>query len=1305
MRNFFLSIILVLTALQPLSAEKKSYSISEKEGSEGSTTILYLDSEDRLWIGSWSGIIRFDGCVCKRFSMAQNGCAHLGNNGIMDFHEQSPGVYWVTTLSGVDLVDENSDESFQFLYDRNGSYLQVPPSLDISSDGNDVFVASAGVLYHYDQRSCSMQEIRIPGIPSEQIWHIFCVRESELLVLTYDHTLYGVQYRILDDCSFVVSDMFRVLENEAFLSARRSDDHIYLCSTDKTFDFNCRDCSISAGVEIPFNWNSPVFEKIDDSNALIAYKNFMYAIDFAGSKCIPVPSYGGKDVTDLCIGPQNILWIASNDEGVTAIYDDVLSFGDNSLAEQFGRSVGTVESIIEDECGDIYMGTSLGGICCPGRNLLLTSADGLSSDMVRGVSLVNGGFFVLTSTGIDFVASGDGAPRIYNLAPLTIASRSMYVDRACRTIWVESYGAGMQSLRYERQGCAYRIVGSEYLQPDSGENVTAILADSDPEYLIVGTNGHGVRRMHKKTGAMSDFEWSRPLAGEGYVNVLYRDGESVIWAGTNIGLARIEADGVRAKFDLITTDSQMIVNSIAETGDGKLWLGTERGIACYDKGTGALLRYASWDYMSNLRFSNAALTASDGTVCLGGPGGVYNRFDPAAIRPRNFCPTIYWGGFDIRDKGTIRIDPARNIVLGYKDNDFTVNFSARDYIRNADVRYYYMLEGMDDVWTDAGHATKASFTNVPSGHYIFRVRSTNGDGVACDNECSFPVTVRRPWLRSIPMLFVYALMAAALAVSLAQLTKRREQRKKEREMEELERRHQKETMEAKLDFFTDIAHEFGTPITIITGCSEQLTQSSALSQKSLRYVDLINESATRMQSLIQELMEFRKMDTEKIVFNYTLLNLSELVTDVISGLEASNSSKEIKMECDIPGEPVVVVSDMSALEKIFYNLVSNAFKYTPDRGTISCRLRQAEGGVSFVIRNTGKGIKPSEIGKVFDKYAILDSFSKQAKGENISRNGLGLALVKNLVDALSGKLGVSSVRGEYTEFSLFLPDNDRSLVKTVAEAKTIPSNVGIERLSAAKDGHQTILVADDEKYIRELISDILGDSYRLILASNGNEVLDALKFERPDLIITDLMMPELSGEALIGRLKENEMTKYIPIVVLSCKTEVDSMINNYRTGIEAYVTKPFHPRQLKAIVDRIISGRVEMKAYYNSGISNYSMLEDKKISIEDREFLGRFVKVIEENVSDEKMSVPEMASSLNVSNAWLYRKIKATSGMTPVEFVRKVKLNYAANLLKTTDLTILEVMYKSGFSNKSYFYKNFSAQYGMSPKSFRNNSL
>ena len=822
----------------------------------------------------------------------------------------------------------------------------------------------------------------------------------------------------------------------------------------------------------------------------------------------------------------------------------------------------------------------------------------------------------------------------------------------------------------------------------------------------MGTLSEGCLVFDPETGS---FLKSR-LCSESVLS-LYMDPDSSLWIGTGgYGLKHIikkaPGDYITEVYDKECGMKDSSIHGILQDNKGRIWVSTNVGISCLDPTNGTVVNYYDDDCLQSNEFSNSAcLNASDGSFLFGGVEG-FNRFDPLTVTKREYEPNLRIKRFSLLKEPGRVVPTNETIVLKHNENYFSIDFSAIEFIENGNCEYSYRLKGFDDQWIGQTAASPVTYINIPHGKYSFEVRTTNGDKMWSSRTASLDIRIRRPWWNTYPAYLLYAIAAFGAACIINTVAQRRLKRKREMELEIIQKRHENETYEAKLRFFTNIAHEFGTPLTLITGAGEQLSSSYGHESKPARYVNVIKDNAERMQRLIKELMDFRKVDTGNYQLTFSKFDIAGMTRHIVDGYSDTGERDGIAMTLDVPEGPMWFISDYNAVEKILHNLVSNAYKYTPEQGSIEVSLApEGDSSLRLSVTNSGKGIKPEDLPKVFDRFTILDNLESEAKEGKVIRNGIGLALVNSLVGELGGEISVASKRGKSTVFTVVLPSAKEEQINGQAplsssELYITPEPKEYSNSVPSKTG-ETIIIVDDEKEIRDMVRDILCSRYTILQAGNGKEAVELISHGLPDLIITDISMPEMDGIELCRYLKETEITRNIPIVFLSFLSDIQNEISSFETGGEAFIPKPFHPRHLVAVVNKILSGRNSLKAYYGSVISNSDMLNEKVVMKGDRDFIMKATSLVESDLSNENLTPAYLCEEMNISKAQLYRKLKELVGMSPVEFIRSIKLEHAAHKLKTTDLTVQEIMYSVGFNNKSYFYGEFGKKYGVSPKEYR----
>lgn len=1329
---------MLLLAVPAGAAVRRNVLSNDNGLSNSSVTCICQDSSGMLWLGTWDGLNRYDGSEFRVYKFEPDNPNTISNNVIRRIVEERAGVLWIATDYGINRLDVRSGRIDRFYpgYEKSSPVGEQAFCVAAAPDG-EVFCASAGWgIARYDRDAGQFVALNLPHFNSTEV-RMLCAPDAEhLLLLMTSGRL--VQAR----CAPSASGHAEIAETAELLPGRRvaalfeTSRRIYIADGDTVLHLYDRAAGCITG-EIPLPLPSKerlcALAEYPDGRLVCAFQNSDTRIyDPAAGTFAPLEELSGVPVLSLLYGSQNILWAGSDGRGVLNLYEDDIEFNRTENSRMFGEKSAPVRSFFENDRGDLYVATK-------GNGIYVLRADGSSGGTYdRTNGLGNASVYALAAGyGDDLFIGHDGVGldvlsfetgRLTTLAPLP-GSRfgSVYAirrDTVNGRLWLGTNGYGLVGLRLRGTGDGrYEILEQRIYVNDkddaaslSNNNVFAI-APAGGGRLWLGTRGGGLNLFDPSTGRFEVHTTAtdtRPISSNDILS-LYVSRDSTLWIGTGYGLNRLirEKDG-SISFRWYTEKEGLpnnTIHGILEDDAGDLWLSTNKGLAKLDPATGQVVSYYRFKALQSNEFSDGAYYRTpSGEMCFGGVDG-FNRFDPDDIHMRDYAPPVLLRSFTVRQKPLADFRTDEEITLSCNENFFSVGFSALEYIRNESCEYAYILRGFDDDWVYNGTDNTAVFTNVPPGNYEFSVRATNGDKVWSDRETTLRIRVRPPWWNTTMAYVAYLLLIAGAVYAVYFIANERIEQRRSLLIESMNRAQQRESYEAKLRFFTSIAHEFCTPLTLIYGSGEQLLGSYSLAPEVVRHVRIIRNNAARMQRLIGELMDFRRVDTGHYEPRFAEVDAAELLSSIVDNFNEVNEQRRIDLRVALPAAGVVIVSDRDALEKILYNLVSNAYKYTPKGGWIEVALEASAARTVFRISNSGKGIKPEDIGNVFNRFEILDNFERSASEGRVMRNGIGLALAKSLAEVLSGTLSVVSEPGSSTTFTLDLPVLGRERI-TPGEpvqaddaaplaGEELPDTGDESAAAPSAPGEATILVVDDEQQMRDLVAEILGASYTVLQAADGEEAIGILKRRRPDLILSDVNMPRLDGLGLLRYLKQNEITRYIPFVFLAFKTDVEQEIHGYELGGDGYISKPFHPKHLQAVVQQILTNRRSLRNYYNSAISTADVYEGNTIDADDKKFIVQLTRIIEENLTDENLSLNFLCDKMCVSRMSLYRKIKEITQLTPSEYIRKVKLRHATHLLRTTGMTIQEVMFCSGFNNKSYFYREFAKEYRMSPREMR----
>lgn len=1324
---------LVLLLATSLSSEAKLniMSVSVGDGlSDSSVSCLFQDSSGRLWIGTWDGLNLYTGTTCRTFKYIPGNSETIPGAIIMSIAEDSYGMIWLATDGGICRLDPErgvAETLASGTSDRSRSADNVY-YLSVSAQG-ELFCSSLGDgVYHYDREKDALESVATGGIYSG-IRKIICLGNDRLLLYTSEKSAYTVSYSKNKNGELVFSDAVGLHGEDVLYEVIDSDDEVFLCGESGRIHTLRKASGKEGYISMPeHDAQVTAVIRCPDGPVLVATAR-PEVLEYSPSsgRWNRMEELSGYRLFCFCPGIENIVWCATDGSGVLGLYYSENNVTSIPSLDFCGKDV-PVRAFLKTRSGDLFIGTK-------GSGISRISDDGSVSRLPKSSIPENNSVYALAETADgDVVIGHDGIGiSVYSPASGTYddvqpldgrtfrSVYSIYVDTNNDCIWLGTYGYGLVMLKLEKQNGHYQVSKQHLYKNDrsdetslSNNGIFSIVPLPDGT-LALGTRGGGVNIFNPKTGFFRRFHGSVSSSAFASDDVLSiaPESDSVLWVGTSYGLNKltIESDGDYS-FRSWTEDDGLVnntVHGIIKDRDGLIWLTTSHGLTSFDPESEVFTGYSLNPSMQQ-EYSDGAYYMDDkGLIYAGGNNG-YDSFRPESMRKRDYLPPILIDGFSVRQRPLPKSDflGGQNVVLSHSDNFFTISFSALEYIDNASCEYSYILEGFNEKWVSNGNSRSAVFTNVPPGKYVFKVKGTNGDKLVNPQEASVRIIIRRPWWNTGWAFAVYLALFCLATYFMNVYFKGKEKRREEAERAEAAKRQQQEMYEAKLNFFTNIAHEFGTPLTLISGSCGQLAADASLKMEDKKYLSIIQNSANRMHRLIQELMDFRKIESGHRPMRYSLVCVNEMLASIVDNFSEAAEEKNINFKFEAPSSRIMLVTDPDAMEKIVSNLLSNAFKYTPDSGDIKISLTDNEKGIAITVVNSGKGIRPDQIGTVFNRFSILDNLEQQATKGRIFRNGIGLSLALDLSKALGGDISVSSVPNDHTVFSFTHPFLSKDLMKDEAAQETPAEPVAAPAPVAESNEQpdesqprQKILVVDDDKEIRALVKSIFQDRLDVLEASDGLEALDVFKETLVDLVITDMVMPRMDGAELAKSLKSNDMTKHIPIVFLTFKDDIELRISSCEIGGEAFIPKPFYPKHLKSVVYRILSDRSTLKDYYNSVRSSTDIYKDKAVNIEDKKFMLKITDLVEKNLLDEHLSPSFLSECLNISKVQLYRKMKEISGVTPGEFIRDVKIEHAASLLLNTNLTVSEVMYDSGFNNKSYFFREFSRKYHCTPKAYR----
>lgn len=1042
---------------------------------------------------------------------------------------------------------------------------------------------------------------------------------------------------------------------------------------------------------------------------------------------------------------QDILWIGSDGDGLYSYANDDYSIRTIKYSELGNAISHPIRAIYFDkDSHTLWLGTKGDGILqvkdfklwqrsIP-RNVHKTDMSNsklLDNSIYAITPSATGGIWVGSDGGINYIGSDGEVSAVSTDKPIK------YVHAISETadghLWIATVGTGVIKAHIISQGKVPRLEIERPYVADNGNF-------SSNYFFSIHPDDHGtVWCANRGLGlfGITDHKMLHiPLQGNDTVRTT-SDLFSVwgnhdeLWLGTGHGLVCLTLSDNGSR-QCKTGFYDGTIHTLLPDNEGYIWAATNRGLVRVSRETGNSRIYGHADGLDVVEFSDGAAYTTDGTLLFGGVNGIaILQKNPASSDGRNtaspFVPAVNLTRLNIGGNNTFlhsrltKNDDGDEIKLAPNENTFSVSFSVPDLLAGNNYTYLYRINDSKE-WIHTSTPGTISFTAMPHGDYTLDIKAVNQlDGTESAVK-RLHIRISPPWYASLPAKIIYLLLAVAIIIAASRRHQRRLEKRQELIRQQIEQEQKEKSYEEKLRFFTNITHEFCTPLTLIYGPCERLLSYGEADQYVRHYVSLIKNNTERLNSLIQEIIDFRRTETGNKHLKIQPVDISGVCTDITASFDDLREQQGVTLECNI--EPDIIwPTDYSCFTKIVYNLVSNAFKYTPSGGRIRMDIQLRDDKLRLSVYNTGKGIPPENRAIIFNRYSVLDNVEENATRGLSSRNGLGLAICHSMTELLQGNITIESEVNEYAEFIVTLPRLEVNCQKTPCSPSNIPAGIHapvitpVQPLPATtvttdtptpadttadsrEDTRSKVLVIDDNPDILSLMTDSLSE-YNVETAPNAEEAMKIIQDHAPDIIITDIMMPEIDGLALTKRIKQDKHTRQIPIIILSARNATDDKVEGLQSGADAYIPKPFTFSYLRAVMTRLLKGRNEMQEYYNTSASAYQYMHGKLVDKEAEKLVKALNAYIEANIDNPALSPESLAMHMQTSTRNLYRRMKELSLLPPNDFIKEHRISFATKLLVTTNLTIQEIIYRCGFNNRSHFYKEFDKRHGMTPKGYR----
>lgn len=925
-------------------------------------------------------------------------------------------------------------------------------------------------------------------------------------------------------------------------------------------------------------------------------------------------------------------------------------------------------------------------------------------------------------------------------ASLSATRLESIVEDRYGTIWIASYELGL--LRYNQQGKLLQRFHRAN-SPLPTEHFTFLLYDKEKDWLWASTQNAGVLKFQVTDSSLrllKQFSYRPNDTTSLSVNFtwpLLKDSRGRLWIGTiggglNMLTTNAAGNEVIRRFSRHPPVSD--VESLLADETGQIWIAGS-GLIRFNPVTSSWVSYAVEDGLQSNAFKvGAAWRANDGTLFFGGTKGI-TYFEPRRILPNPHAPVVHLTGLRIFNKlieagesvnGHVilpnRIDQTKAITLRASENDFSVDFVGLNYANARKHTYMYRLDGYNDNWIMPTPGVRsASFANLPAGEYTLTVKASNGEGQWSARPATLQITILPPWHKTWLAYLLYALGLAGALLIYRRVTLTQQQLKNTLALEKYQTEKEKEMTDLKLRFFTNISHELRTPLTLILGPMDELASAKGSLSEFRQKISLMHQQTRKLLKLVNQLMEFRKVETGHVSLRASEGNIVRFITEIFLIFQLKAEELQMDYAIETPTAPILMYYDRNKLEIVLTNLLANALKFTPRGGKIRLVIsavgspsrsalfladKLLDNYLQITVRDWGVGMSVDEASRIFDSYYQ----ASRTDTMHFVGTGIGLSLVKQYVEAHAGEVTVQTRSGAGTAFTIRLPFGQAHLLPThivdeplANELLVLPTieSPDVPKLNdthLAAIGTTSLLIVEDNDELRQYLQQLFEPMFTVFVAVDGIEGWQKTLNLLPNLVISDVLMPRSDGLTLCRQIKQHPKTEHIPVILLTARVAAVHEIEGIEMGADEYMAKPFNPTVLYAKTTTILQGRHQLKEYYQRQI----LLQPTDTVVPDRErqLLEKAMAFVEANLSEPTFNVPTLVREMGMSQSTFYRQIKAITGQSVVEFIRDIRMKRAAQLLASGNLRISEVVAQVGLEDIHHFRKTFHSVYNISPSDY-----
>jgi signal transduction histidine kinase/ligand-binding sensor domain-containing protein/DNA-binding response OmpR family regulator len=1322
---------------------------------------LYQDSKGFLWIGTMNGISRYDGYTFKNFYSTQAKNSIVGN-WAYDITEDASHNIWIATNEGLSKFDQQketflnyklphsttahqSDRINTLHFDthgmlwlgskngllqfnpQNGSFKTInsyPLNQNISkliTSGNEfIWVATDAGIVHFNTQSFKYDTYKIDVKPSpygDRVWSLL-EHQKDLLIATASDGLLLLPY----DGRTNAYGAIRSFNNFSSSSESLNNTQVF-------------DMQQSANGDIWIGTTKGVAKIVINGTGEAA-------INFYKNNIVNNKSISSDKVYRVFIDKTNVLWCGT-EVGLNKLDLNSLPFHYYTFVNQ--KFADQVKGLYTTNGNQIWLSTF-------NKGFLKYDIDNNVSKLLSlqpEQSFYNATRTVFVDETNVWLGTLNG---VLKMAVNSTSSYQKYLDGHVvfaiikdtkQNIWV---GTNSGLFKILPNGSIVNItLATATVNTNTSPFVRSVFEDSNGNIWVGFENG-GMALVNSTTNTLqpltSNKNGERILGTTIYTIAEYP--KNTLWIGSESGLTKVAlptatSNQLFANASITNYSEQnglpdKSISGILSDDAGNLWISTIKGLVKFD-----IQKAVFQNYLPNVYFSYSCCFKRNKNQLFFGTSDGFITFDPTKIFTDIKQPTVSIADIKLFNK-SVKIDEQFNgdiileqaiantkkIKLNYRNNVFTIDFAALHFANPDQNSFAYKMEGFDKDWIQASANNRsATYTNLDAGTYTFKLKAANYLGVWNEVPAELTITILPPPWKTWWAYLIYTIIVGAVLYLISRYALIQVRQRQQLAYEKIEKEQLKKLDEMKTQFFTDISHEFRTPLSLIAGPAEEMLASSNLPTDAKNKTLLIHRNSKKLLYLIDELMTFQKLDEGKLQLKPQPIEMVSFVKDVYKNFLHLAEKKEINFTLTTDREIYPINIDPGKMEMVMNNLIFNAFKYVPQQGTITINIKQStidtlpsmpkvkhQNWLCIAIEDNGKGISASDFTHLFERYFQSDNALKGT--------GVGLSLTKNLVELHNGIITAKSEPGIKTSFSFYLPIEVMPLIiesnigKILEKNYTLDYNVEdlvddtileTQHQLITKKAKSNLLLVDDNVEVLDYLEMIFQTQYNISRALNGVEALEFLVNNEADLIISDVMMPEMDGIALCQELKTNINTCHIPLILLTAKATVENTLEGLQIGADDYIPKPFNPDILKAKVANFIEAQRRIIEKFVTTDNGVIIPKDITRNPLDEEFLQNVIDAVTKNLDNEDFSVEELGSMVAMSRSNLFRKLKAVTGQTPIEFIYHFRLRKGMEMLLERKLSVSQISLEVGFKSPSSFTKSFKKQFGKAPTEFLNDAI